>query len=65
MTGSHVQETTNNAYHSLIIAGFGGQGVLLTGNLFAYAAMHEGQAVSFLPYPNLVRSKEGLSDYPN
>jgi 2-oxoglutarate ferredoxin oxidoreductase subunit gamma len=49
MIDSHAQKTTNNSYHSLIIAGFGGQGVLLIGNLFAYAAMHEGKAVSFLP----------------
>lgn len=39
----------DNSDHSLIIAGFGGQGVLLIGNLFAYAAMREGRAVSFLP----------------
>jgi 2-oxoglutarate ferredoxin oxidoreductase subunit gamma len=36
-------------YFSLIIAGFGGQGVLLIGNLFAYGAMKEGRQVSYLP----------------
>ncbi len=49
MIDSHAQNSTDNDYHTLIIAGFGGQGVLLIGNLFAYAAMHEGKAVSFLP----------------
>jgi 2-oxoglutarate ferredoxin oxidoreductase subunit gamma len=36
-------------YTSLIIAGFGGQGVLLIGNLFAYAGMREGRQVTYLP----------------
>jgi len=36
-------------YYTLIIAGFGGQGVLLIGNLLAHAAMEDGRAVSFLP----------------
>jgi 2-oxoglutarate ferredoxin oxidoreductase subunit gamma len=49
MIDPQAQKTMNNATHSLIIAGFGGQGVLLIGNLLAYAAMHEGKAVSFLP----------------
>ncbi len=49
MIDSRAQQATDNSYHSLIIAGFGGQGVLLIGNLLAYAAMHEGKAVSFLP----------------
>jgi 2-oxoglutarate ferredoxin oxidoreductase subunit gamma len=34
---------------ALIIAGFGGQGVLMIGNLLAYAAMEEGRNVSYLP----------------
>ncbi|SNB45565.1 2-oxoacid:acceptor oxidoreductase family protein [Geobacter sp. DSM 9736] len=33
----------------LFISGFGGQGVLLVGNLIAYAAIHEGKNVSFFP----------------
>jgi 2-oxoglutarate ferredoxin oxidoreductase subunit gamma len=49
MIDSQARQATDNSYHSLIIAGFGGQGVLLIGNLLAYAAMHEGKAVSFLP----------------
>lgn len=33
----------------LFIAGFGGQGVLLAGNLLSYAAIIEGKNVSFFP----------------
>ena len=36
-------------YHDLVISGFGGQGVLIIGNLLAYAAMREGKNVTFLP----------------
>ena len=36
-------------YHDLFIAGYGGQGVLLAGNLLAYAAINEGKNVSFFP----------------
>ena len=32
-----------------IFAGFGGQGVLLIGQLIAYAGMYEGRNVSWLP----------------
>ncbi len=35
--------------HDLFIAGFGGQGVLLAGNLLSYAALREGKNVSFFP----------------
>lgn len=35
--------------NDLFIAGFGGQGVLLAGNLLSYAAIHEGLNVSFFP----------------
>ncbi|MBI1922469.1 MAG: 2-oxoacid:acceptor oxidoreductase family protein [Geobacter sp.] len=35
--------------HDLFIAGFGGQGVLLAGNLISYAAILEGKNVSFFP----------------
>lgn len=35
--------------HDLIIAGFGGQGVLLAGNLLSYAAMEEGNNVCYFP----------------
>ena len=36
-------------YYDLVISGFGGQGVLIIGNLLAYAAMTEGRRVTFLP----------------
>jgi 2-oxoglutarate ferredoxin oxidoreductase subunit gamma len=36
-------------YTDVIIAGFGGQGVLLIGNLLAYAAMEQGLEVTFMP----------------
>lgn len=35
--------------HDVFIAGFGGQGVLLAGNLLSYAAILEGKNVSFFP----------------
>ena len=35
--------------HDVFIAGYGGQGVLLAGNLLSYAAIHEGKDVSFFP----------------
>jgi 2-oxoglutarate ferredoxin oxidoreductase subunit gamma len=35
--------------YDVFIAGFGGQGVLLAGNLLCYAAIHEGKKVSFFP----------------
>ncbi|MEW6265752.1 MAG: 2-oxoacid:acceptor oxidoreductase family protein [Thermodesulfobacteriota bacterium] len=36
-------------YFDLIIAGFGGQGVLFIGNLLAYAAMSEGHKCTYMP----------------
>jgi len=36
-------------YYDVIISGFGGQGVLVIGNLLAHAAMHEGKHVTYLP----------------
>ena len=36
-------------YTDVIIAGFGGQGVLLMGNMLAYAAMQEGLQVTYMP----------------
>jgi len=35
--------------NDLIIAGFGGQGVLLIGKMLAYAGMRDGKEVSWLP----------------
>ena len=39
----------NRFYYNLVISGFGGQGVLVIGNLLAHAAMKEGRHVTFLP----------------
>lgn len=36
-------------YHDVIIAGFGGQGVMLIGNLLAQAGMEQGLNVTFIP----------------
>ena len=36
-------------YHDMIIAGFGGQGVLFMGNLLSQAGMEEGYHVTFMP----------------
>jgi 2-oxoglutarate ferredoxin oxidoreductase subunit gamma len=36
-------------YKDVIIAGFGGQGVMLIGNLLAYAAMEQGLNVTYIP----------------
>jgi len=35
--------------HKIIIAGFGGQGVMLIGQILAYAAMTEGKEVTWMP----------------
>ena len=36
-------------YQDVIISGFGGQGVMLIGNLLAYAAMQQGLNVTYIP----------------
>jgi 2-oxoglutarate ferredoxin oxidoreductase subunit gamma len=36
-------------YENVIVAGFGGQGVLFIGRLLAYAAMKEGRNVTWIP----------------
>lgn len=36
-------------YFDCIIAGFGGQGVMLMGNILAYAAMAENKKVTYMP----------------
>ena len=35
--------------HEIIMAGFGGQGIMLIGTLLTYAGKEEGKAVSWLP----------------
>ncbi|MGE5558946.1 MAG: 2-oxoacid:acceptor oxidoreductase family protein [Bacillota bacterium] len=37
------------AHYEIVIAGFGGQGVLMLGQLLAYAGMVEGKNVSYFP----------------
>jgi len=41
--------TDDPFYYDFVISGFGGQGVLIIGNLLADAAMREGRHVTFLP----------------
>jgi len=41
--------STKRFYYNIIIAGFGGQGVMVIGNVLAYAAMIEGKQVTYLP----------------
>ncbi len=36
-------------YTDVIMAGFGGQGIMLIGDILAYAAMHEGKRVTYMP----------------
>ena len=33
----------------VMFAGFGGQGILLSGKILAHAAMHEGSEVAWIP----------------
>ncbi|MFC1738997.1 2-oxoacid:acceptor oxidoreductase family protein [Planctomycetota bacterium] len=39
----------NNTYEEVVIAGFGGQGILLTGKLLAQTAMVAGKEVTYMP----------------
>jgi len=41
--------TTNASYEEIIIAGFGGQGIMLAGKLLAQTAMQAGQEVTYMP----------------
>ena len=41
--------TTNDSYEEVIIAGFGGQGILLAGRLLAQTAMKRGLEVTYMP----------------
>jgi 2-oxoglutarate ferredoxin oxidoreductase subunit gamma len=42
-------ETRDELYEEVIIAGFGGQGIMLAGKLLAQTAMKAGKQVSFMP----------------
>ena len=41
--------TANGFYEEIIIAGFGGQGIMLTGRLLAQTAMKAGREVTYMP----------------
>lgn len=41
--------TANHLYEEVIIAGFGGQGIILAGRLLAQTAMKAGKEVTFIP----------------
>jgi len=44
-----VRMTGDNFYEEIIIAGFGGQGIMLTGKLLAQTAMMAGKEVTYMP----------------
>lgn len=44
-----MQDTKNELYEELIIAGFGGQGIMLAGKLLAQTAMNCGREVTYMP----------------
>lgn len=44
-----MQNTGNQLYEEIIIAGFGGQGIILSGKLLAQTAMVAGKEVTFMP----------------
>jgi len=44
-----VRMTRDNFYEEIIIAGFGGQGIMLTGKLLAQTAMMAGKEVTYMP----------------
>jgi len=41
--------TANGFYEEVIIAGFGGQGIILAGKLLAQVAMEAGRGVTYMP----------------
>ncbi|HUW19764.1 MAG TPA: 2-oxoacid:acceptor oxidoreductase family protein [Sedimentisphaerales bacterium] len=41
--------TANSLYEEVIIAGFGGQGIIMAGRLLAQTAMKAGKEVTFIP----------------
>jgi 2-oxoglutarate ferredoxin oxidoreductase subunit gamma len=41
--------TAHGFYEEIIIAGFGGQGIMLTGKLLAQTAMQAGKEVTYMP----------------
>lgn len=43
------KEKTNSFYEDVVMAGFGGQGLMFIGKLLAYSAMKEGKNVTWIP----------------
>jgi 2-oxoglutarate ferredoxin oxidoreductase subunit gamma len=44
-----MRNTRNKLYEEIVIAGFGGQGIILAGKLLAQTAMNVGKEVTFMP----------------
>lgn len=44
-----MKNTKDELYEEIIIAGFGGQGIILAGKLLAQTAMNAGKEVTFMP----------------
>jgi len=44
-----MRNTSDEFYEEIIIAGFGGQGIMLTGRLLAQTAMEAGKEVTYMP----------------
>jgi 2-oxoglutarate ferredoxin oxidoreductase subunit gamma len=49
ITGQQMRDTGKGFYEEVIIAGFGGQGIILAGKLLAQTAMAAGKEVTFMP----------------
>jgi len=48
-TRNSMSDTKTEVYEEVIIAGFGGQGIILAGKLLAYTAMKGGKEVTYMP----------------
>ena len=48
-TKYEMRDTRNEFYEEVIIAGFGGQGIILAGKLMAQTAMKAGKEVTYMP----------------
>jgi len=44
-----MQNTKQDSYEEIIVAGFGGQGIMLAGRLLAQTAMKAGKEVTYMP----------------
>jgi len=44
-----MQNTKHDSYEEIIVAGFGGQGIMLAGRLLAQTAMKAGKEVTCMP----------------